>query len=576
MPHFLFFPVSTSRLKLLRPAAALLLLALAGLACSLTGSATTPVSQGTGGAGSFNNLAAGLDGLSSYRATLHIDFNGSKDGAPLVWSQDLVLESDRAASARLLTMSIHGPDPSQDADGVLIGQFGSISLSRPAAGGACRAEVIDQLPTVPEPASLLRPLKQPVNFSGSPVEQNGVSALHAALDNRSVGASSTALVNGELWIAKDGRYVVHYNLEIQGKSDDWGKGIEGTMRWEYDLELVNQDLSLLPPAGCPLGMVTAPMPEDAAGIESQPGILTMTTGQDVTTAAGFYRAHLPLQGWVESEPGFLTPRAARLTFLKPGQQLVIRIQDGPPTQVWITLENPASPSPQAGAATATPGGSAENQVVDPVKRVLTSISNLLGTGTPAFSSYHLEVNHMSPVWAGGKVGQKQELLSADVQGKDVHFTDRNTDPGGSTTTAEAYLIGDQEYDVLNGQVQPPGAGLTSLAWSLWPLDPVIIITSGATGATAAGTEEVQGRTTEIYELNSTGSSQAGMSGIGPQVTSVSGKVWVDRQTGTLIKALLDYKAEVSDSGGNPQGTGSGHLEIIVTQVGKVTVSVPGQ
>jgi hypothetical protein len=67
-----------------------------------------------------------------------------------------------------------------------------------------------------------------------------------------------------------------------------------------------------------------------------------------------------------------------------------------------------------------------------------------------------------------------------------------------------------------------------------------------------------------------------MPGIGPQVTSVSGKVWVDQQTGTLIKALLDYKAEVSDSGGNPQGTGSGHLEIIVTQVGKATVSVPGQ
>ena len=188
--------------------------------------------------------------------------------------------------------------------------------------------------------------------------------------------------------------------------------------------------------------------------------------------------------------------------------------------MWITLEHPAASAPQTPAGTATPGGQAENPANDPVTRVVSSLNVLLDPGgeTPAFPSYHLEVNHLAPAWADGKPAQKQDMLSADVQGKDVHFIDRETAPGGSVTTAEAYLIGDQEYDVKNGQVQPPEVSLTSLAWTLWPLDPTIIISSGATGAKAAGTEELEGRTAEIYELSGTGSALAGVSGLGPQVT----------------------------------------------------------
>jgi hypothetical protein len=58
------------------------------------------------------------------------------------------------------------------------------------------------------------------------------------------------------------------------------------------------------------------------------------------------------------------------------------------------------------------------------------------------------------------------------------------------------------------------------------------------------------------------------------IASVSGKIWVDQQTGALLKAVLDYQAEVTDSSGNDQGSGSGHVEITVTQVGNVTVALP--
>jgi hypothetical protein len=563
---------------LLRPAAVVLLLAGAGLACSLTrGSSPSTRTSANGGAGSLNNPSAGLEGLSSYRATLHLEFDGTQNGAPLTWSQDLRLESDQTATARLLSIDRRGPDASQDVEGTLIGQFGSMTITRPATEGACQGQAGETPLAIPEPASLLRPLQQSITYSGSPEERNGVSTLHGALDSDVVEASPQAKVQGEIWVAKEGGYIVRYVLEINGTEDDWGKGIEGVMRWEYDIDGVGQDLGLLPPPGCPPGMVDAPLPDDAAKVETQPGILTLTTGLDVTAAAEFYREQLPLHGWSESNTGFLTPRAAWLTFLQPSQQLVISIRDGPPTQIWITLEYPATPAPTTSAA-ATPG---INNAVDPMKRVAACLSTLLfGNGqTPALPSYHLEVNHFVPVWAGGKLDRTQEVLSADVQGKDVHFTDRTTAPTGPASTVEAYMINGTEYVVRDGMVTP-GQGMTALTWTTWQMDPTIIISVGSQGTTPAGIESLDGRTAERYNLDGSGTLGAGTFGgiglPGTQATATRGSVWVDQETGALLKAVLDYDADVKDDSGGARGSGSGHLEIAVTQVGLVTVTLPGR
>ena len=169
-----FFQIQPSRSKpggvFLRLAAAVLVLALAGAACSVNTGSNPSGSPTTTKAGLLKDLAVHLEGLSSYRAALHLEFDGSKDGAPLAWSQDLLLESDRTDSARLLTIDRRGPDSGQDAAGILIGQFGSMSLTRPAADGACRAETGDKPLAIPEPAGLLRPVQQPLTYSGSPEE----------------------------------------------------------------------------------------------------------------------------------------------------------------------------------------------------------------------------------------------------------------------------------------------------------------------------------------------------------------------------------------------------------------------
>jgi hypothetical protein len=242
-------------------------------------------------------------------------------------------------------------DGSSAAEESLYGQFGTMSINRRGADDDCSAATGETPLEIPDPASLLRPYRDAA-FSKSREERNGVPALRAVLDAKAVGAGPQAKVDGEVWVAAEGGYIVHYELSIDGAEEEFGKGIEGVMRWKYDVEPTDESLNLLPPPGCPLGLVDAPLPDGAADVNSRPGILSLTTALDVDAAAKFYRERLPTLGWTEGAGNYLSKYAARLVFTKPDRRLLILIQEGPPTDIWITLERLATPVIET---TPTPG-----------------------------------------------------------------------------------------------------------------------------------------------------------------------------------------------------------------------------
>jgi hypothetical protein len=113
----------------------------------------------------------------------------------------------------------------------------------------------------------------------------------------------------------------------------------------------------------------------------------------------------------------------------------------------------------------------------------------------------------------------------------------------------------------------------SLTWMLWSTNLGLLLSSSSSGATAAGTETLDGRTAEIYAIDSSGLSIPGVPGNLLPITSLTGNIWVDQVTGALLKAVLDYQADVGDNSGTLKGSGTGHLEITVTQIGNVTVTL---
>jgi hypothetical protein len=87
---------------------------------------------------------------------------------------------------------------------------------------------------------------------------------------------------------------------------------------------------------------------------------------------------------------------------------------------------------------------------------------------------------------------------------------------------------------------------------------------------------LDGRSAEIYRIDGKLSDDPTgmMAGMSFGITAAKGTVWVDAATGGLVKAVIDYQKELKDSSGAVQGQGSGHQEIAITQIGKITVKLP--
>lgn len=238
----------------------------------------------------------------------------------------------------------------------------------------------------------------------------------------------------------------------------------------------------------------------------------------------------------------------------------------------------AKPATQPTTAPAKPatGG-------DPSKRVSDAFGLLVGSGDKpgALPSFHLQVDDSGPSYdrQAKAVTVNKTKIKADVQGTNVHVWVEGKD--GKTT--EGYVIGDDDYVVVGGKVQEGGLSGVGLSWAVWQLEPVVILSLAGLGARAAGTESVDGRTADVFEVDMAKADPAVLAGvkafIGKGITVAKGKAWVDQQTGALLKTVLDYEQDLydmtsSDKNAPPVGHGAGHIDIAVSQVGKVSVSLP--
>jgi len=232
----------------------------------------------------------------------------------------------------------------------------------------------------------------------------------------------------------------------------------------------------------------------------------------------------------------------------------------------------------AAQATAKPAASA-----DPSTRVSESLGLLMGQSDKpgALPSFHVEINDSGPTFdrQAKTVLTNAVKIKADVQGTDVHAWIEGDD--GKTT--EGYVIGNDDYVVDGGQVKQDALAGVGLTWAMWQLEPVVILSLAGLGAQAAGTQAVDGRTADVFAVDMAKADPAVLAGvqafIGRGISVAKGKVWVDQQSGALLKTVLDYEQDLydvtsSDKNAPPVGHGSGHIDIAVSQVGKVSVSLP--
>jgi len=552
--------------RLLLPA---LLICAIMLACTFSGGKGT-ATPGNQGNSLLNSPLVGLDNLENYTASLTVSFKGTQTGQAIDQT-DSYLQTEWPKLPAQFT-SIHTRDDSGAPQVILSGAVGDAQYYQADPASPCTVDwgAAASGPADFQPASLL-----PVVGAAKLADEqtlDGVATKHYTFDAASLGLPSDATASGETWIAKTGGYVMKYVLDITGTDSVFGTGISGTRHMEYALSEVGAHAQVVYPAGCEPVLSDVPAMDDATDLVRLPGLLAYSTSSSAADIFAFYEDKLTAMGWQKSADNGIGSDSATTTFNRSDSNVGVTVAvdtEAGLQQVIVMIPVQGSATATTGADT-TPGAAS----VLPSTRAALAMTILLGMrpSQPAPASFHLEVINQAPAWDGTKIAQSQDAMSADVQGKDVHYTESKTPPGGSAKTSEAYLISGQEYDVVNGKVGPAGAD--SKTWTLWPLNLELMLATGAPGATAAGTETLEGRTAEVYELAGTGSGLSGSSGMALPIASVSGKIWVDQQTGALLKAVLDYQAEVTDSSGNDQGSGSGHVEITVTQVGNVSVALP--
>jgi hypothetical protein len=290
------------------------------------------------GPGAFNlpDTKAGLENLSSYKATLTLTFDGTKDGQTEQWSTTYIMLSTKEPVARQYIIQKTGD--SSDPDAVFMAEVDGAAYER-RGESACNVNVIDQensLAETWEPAGFLTGVIGAEEAGNETV--NDVVSNKYTFDERAFGQTDIAKSTGEMWVASEGSYIVKYLLTTQGNADYFGEGIEGTLTWDYELTEVNQPVTITLPDDCPAGMVNAPSLPDAANILNIPGILAYDTASSVADAATFYQEQIPSLGWALMSQPTIRETNALIEFTQGDQILMVLIKtDAATTSIKILL-----------------------------------------------------------------------------------------------------------------------------------------------------------------------------------------------------------------------------------------------
>jgi len=562
------------------------LLTLVTSACSPTAPGNSPNSNPTSesrGPGSFDlsNAGMGVDTLDAYRATLKTSFTGTVSGTESSWSKIYTLSVSKPRQARLLSISDNDSSSETSLNGLTTGQMDGLVYTRLDAADPCSAEFLtaDNAPGAIELAQLLPTVTgaEVVNVDETLAD---LAVTHYRFDERAVDMAGLGTAQGEMWVANDGGFVVKYTLQIQSDQGIYDPDQTGTMTWDYELTGMKQPFNIPLPQDCPAGMSDVPLPDEAGDGTKVPGYLSYTTDRSVAESAEYYQTNLPSVGFQPEGTPLINDNETHLEYVNGDRNLTILIMPGTQTSVQLAMEFGSNPVVAIPNPTVEPTAAASG---DLIRRISNALSLVLGTDTnpSAFPSYHLELTGTIPAldFSSGTIVVNNEQISADVQAGNIHLVENKTPPGGSPVTTEGYLIDETNYLVSGGITQEDIFGI-QMIWLSWPLDVLGPLGMAGMGAEAQGSEAISGRSADKVAIDTAKADPAslemakGMMPLNPEISEAHGTIWLDHETNAMLKLVIDYIGAFKDSSGNMVGSTPGHIEIVVSQIGQVMVSLP--
>ena len=173
-----------------------------------------------------------------------------------------------------------------------------------------------------------------------------------------------------MWIASDGNYLVRYTLVTTGAADYFGEGIEGTLTWDYELDDVNQPLTVEVPQDCPPGILDIPVMADATNVVRVPGFTSYSTSSGLEDVVAFYQEQVSASGAQLANPPEITDKMALLGYTQGDRPILIIASIDPdfgntvvelqqmndPAALAISAEVPDTAATPAPTGSANPSG----------------------------------------------------------------------------------------------------------------------------------------------------------------------------------------------------------------------------
>jgi hypothetical protein len=512
--------------------------------------------------GLVSDPATGTEKLTHYRAALTIATKGQTADGPIdrtekyslaVWSAEKAIfetvdSFDQTGQALQLTVG-------------KVDQAGYLLM-----GGATGCQVFWNDSNIDVDAASLSAYLYPLKSGTSAGKETvaGIATNVYQVNSDSVGIKGVQ-ASGKVWVADDGGYLVKYHLELSIAS--------GSKTLDYELSEINSGTPVTYPGDCLPVLVDIPATSDAQDVERMPSSLRYTSASSPDTVQAFYEKYFTGQSWATDAEQAPPDGEKDLLFSQAstGRQATVILQSlngGTVVHVLATGGESSGPTPTSA------GGASEGTPTLPASAgIIVSLSKLFGTGTKPDSlpSFTLAASESMPTATGTN---SLTTLQAEVQGKNVHYI---LDSAGTKT--EAYLFDGKEYQPVGGTIQP-GSAMLSATWSLWQLDPLTILSAvGMADPQAEAGTTLEGRQVDVYSVDNTGLGGTGQDssfGLLPvAITSIKGTIWIDHETGALLKADLQFEANVKQPGeSTPSAHGAGEFHLAVSQIGKTTVALP--
>mgnify|MGYP001029513666 CR=1 FL=1 len=261
---------------------------------------------------------AGLEKLKSYRTKMSLGVEGLKAGKEYTYTVETLSEYNREQQASRMLTKFSSSEPMESqgettgfalAEMVRIGQDSWVRFGKQWVHS--RGETTSSDVFALNPGELVRNLKG-VQRVRPDQQVNGIDSRRYRFDERALEGVDAGDIGrftkyqGEVWIAKDGDFVVKYIVEVEGEELYFGtdEGVAGKLRITYEVYDVNKPITIEAPASAvPTlpGFAEGELPllEDAELQISMERMVAYGTEAAPGDVLKFYQDKLKDLGWKE-------------------------------------------------------------------------------------------------------------------------------------------------------------------------------------------------------------------------------------------------------------------------------------